>query len=157
MVLDLDFTLWPFTVDTQLRSPFHQTENGAVRDSAGREVRPFPEAGQVLERLHAKGYTMAVASRSRDAPGCEQLVKLFGWHKYFKYMEIYPGCKKKHFSRIRKRSKISLSDMIFFDDDGINIRDISRLGVVSILVSGTSGINKYLVNIGLAKFAKERQ
>ena len=156
VVFDLDFTLWPFMVDTHLNSPFRQ-ENGEIFDSAGTNVRPFPDVSEVLEWLHSEGYSVAAVSRSGDPPGARQLIKLFGWEEYFAYMEIYPGCKKKHFSRIHKQSKIALSDMLFFDDDGINIRDLSQSGVMSILVSGTTGINRHLVREGLTKFARERQ
>ena len=155
LVFDLDLTLWPFIAGTHHRPPFHE-RNGTVFDSSGRELHPFPESSAVLEECHAQGYLMAVASRSGDKSSCKQLMALFGCRKYFKYVEIYPGCKKRHFSRIHKVSKIPLSDMLFFDDDGINIRDLTQLGVMSILVSRSTGINKYLVKEGLAKFARER-
>jgi hypothetical protein len=37
--------------------------------------------------------------RTDEIRGAKQLVDLFGWEKYFKYKEIYPGCKKTHFKK----------------------------------------------------------
>ena len=155
IVFDLDYTLWPFWVDTNVTPPFHK-KGGIVFDSFNEKVRDFPEVSSVLHWLHSEGYLMAVASRTGEVRGAKQLVKLFGWEKYFKYMEIYPGCKKKHFSRFRGESGIEYSDMVFFDDEGRNIRDLKEVGVVSVLVPH-SGVTRKLVEEGLALFAKQRQ
>lgn len=53
----------------------------------------------MLQRLYDEGYILAVASRTGEMKGANQLLKLFGWEKYFKYKEIYPGSKVNHFKR----------------------------------------------------------
>ncbi|XP_043233647.1 magnesium-dependent phosphatase 1-like [Amphibalanus amphitrite] len=155
VVFDLDYTLWPFWVDTHVTPPFHK-KGGDVFDSFNEKVRAFPEVPDVLQWLHDEGYIIAAASRTGEIRGAKQLVKLFGWEKYFKYAEIYPGCKKKHFSRFRAESGLEYSEMIFFDDEGRNIRDLKEVGVVSVLVPH-SGVTRKLVEQGLAQFAKQRR
>ena len=151
-MFDLDYTLWPFWVDTHVTPPF--CKNGDdVFDFFNEKVRVFPEVPGVLKWLHSEGYLIAAASRTGEIRGAKQLVKLFGWEKFFKYMEIYPGCKKKHFSRFRGESGIEYSEMIFFDDEGRNIRDLKEVGVVSVHVPRT-GVTRKLVEEGLAQFAK---
>ena len=53
----------------------------------------------LLEKLHNEGYVLAVASRTSEVAGANQLLRHFGWDKYFTYKEIYPGCKITHFNR----------------------------------------------------------
>ena len=154
VVFDLDYTLWPFWVDTHVTPPFHK-KGGDVFDSFGERVTAFPEVPDVLQWLHEEGFLVAAASRTGEIRGAQQLVKLFGWEKFFKYSEIYPGCKKRHFSRFREQSGIEYSEMIFFDDEGRNIRDLKEVGVVSVLVPH-SGVTRKLVQEGLALFAKQR-
>lgn len=49
---------------------------------------------------------------------------------------------------------MEFKDIIFFDDEGRNIRDVSELGVLSIMVK--NGITKELVKDGLKMFAKRK-
>jgi magnesium-dependent phosphatase 1 len=75
------------------------------------------------------------------------LLGVLGVDKLFDYMEIFPSQKYAHFkkykkhslshlcfshvipsSSIKKSSGIDYSDMLFFDDEYRNIRDISKLG-----------------------------
>jgi magnesium-dependent phosphatase 1 len=49
------------------------------------------------------------------------------------YKEIYKSNKQVHLKNIQKKSGgIPFNEMIFFDDDMTNIRDVSKLGVISI-------------------------
>lgn len=101
----------------------------------------------MLQTLHDEGYTLAVASRTSEIKGANQLLQLFDWDKYFSYKEIYPGCKVRHFNNFRKDSKLEYKDMIFFDDETRNIVDISKLGVTSVLVK--NGMTMTVLREGL--------
>ncbi|XP_036054351.1 magnesium-dependent phosphatase 1 isoform X2 [Onychomys torridus] len=98
-VFDLDYTLWPFWVDTHVDPPFHKSSDGTVRDRRGQNVRLYPEVPEVLERLQSLGVPVAAASRTGEIEGANQLLELFDLVKHFVHREIYPGSKVAHFER----------------------------------------------------------
>lgn len=98
---------------------------------------------------------MGVASRTSEIQGANQLLDLFEWNKYFKYKEIYPGCKKKHFNQFHIKSGIGFEDMLFFDDEHRNIRDLTGHGVTSILVE--KGVDRIVIEHGLQVFKSGRK
>ncbi|XP_048374245.1 magnesium-dependent phosphatase 1 isoform X2 [Sphaerodactylus townsendi] len=63
VVFDLDYTLWPFWVDTHVDPPFRKNRDGSIQDRNGQPVRLYPEVQAVLEQLHQEGIPMAAASR----------------------------------------------------------------------------------------------
>ncbi|XP_073067575.1 magnesium-dependent phosphatase 1 isoform X6 [Manis javanica] len=75
-VFDLDFTLWPFWVDTHVDPPFHKSRDGTVRDRRGHPVRLYPEVPQVLERLRGFEVPVAAASRSQRPVSDRKVMKL---------------------------------------------------------------------------------
>nr|CAD7395342.1 unnamed protein product [Timema poppensis] len=123
-----------------------------VVDSRGEIIRYYPEVPEVLKKLANDGIILAVASRTSEIKGANQLLKLFDWDQYFKYKEIYPGSKVTHFNKIKKDSGVSFKDMIFFDDEQRNIRDLTQHGVVSILVK--NGVSFKVIEEGLLQFRK---
>ncbi|XP_030745979.1 magnesium-dependent phosphatase 1-like [Sitophilus oryzae] len=153
IVFDLDYTLWPFWVDTHVTPPF-RIKNGSIVDSYGSKIKCYPEVPEVLSNLKALGYELGVASRTSEIKGAEQLIQLFGWEKYFTYKEIFPGSKVTHFNNIKRESNRHFDEMIFFDDESRNIYDINRLGVVSILVR--NGVNKQVVENGILQYVNDR-
>ncbi|XP_008267655.1 magnesium-dependent phosphatase 1 isoform X1 [Oryctolagus cuniculus] len=127
-VFDLDYTLWPFWVDTHVDPPFHKGSDGTVRDRRGQNVRLYPEVPEVLERLRGLGVPIAAASRTGEIDGANQLLELFDLVRYFCHREIYPGSKVTHFERLRHKTGLPFSQMIFFDDEKRNIVDVGQLG-----------------------------
>ncbi|VEN41594.1 unnamed protein product [Callosobruchus maculatus] len=123
-------------------------------DSLGSKVQCYPEVPETLKYLHEKGYPFAVASRCTDNKGCRTLLNLFGWDQYFKYLEIYPGRKFKHFNRIKEASGVDYSEMIFFDDEHRNIDDMTSIGVHSVFVP--EGLTKKLVQDSIDKFYQNK-
>lgn len=75
------------------------SQNGDIVDTFNATIKCYPQAPQVLQKLHMEGYILGVASRTSEMDGANQLLKLFDWDKYFTYKEIYPGCKITHFTR----------------------------------------------------------
>nr|XP_004227150.3 magnesium-dependent phosphatase 1 [Ciona intestinalis] len=63
VVFDLDYTLWPFWVDTHFTPPFHKDSDGNVLDSRQAKILLYPDSDDILKQLNADGYTIAVASR----------------------------------------------------------------------------------------------
>lgn len=110
----------------------------------------YPETLEVLEHW-SKKCDIAVASRTSYPQGAESLLNLFGFDKYIKYREIYPGCKQTHFLKLKESSKFEYSEMIFFDDEQRNIRDMRQVGVESVLIDPDIGVTKKIVADAVAK------
>ncbi|XP_029808579.1 magnesium-dependent phosphatase 1 isoform X2 [Suricata suricatta] len=126
--------------------------DGAVRDRRGQAVRLYPEVRDVLERLQGLEVPVAAASRTGEIDGANQLLELFDLDRYFVHREIYPGSKVTHFERLRQKTGVVFSQMIFFDDEKRNILDVSKLGVTCIHVQ--NGMNLQTLTQGLETFAK---
>ncbi|CAG9860605.1 unnamed protein product [Phyllotreta striolata] len=154
IVFDLDYTLWPFCVDSHISAPLRKSSSGSIWDSQKTKIKCYPEVPDVLNLLHNEGYILAVASRSPQIEAARQLIEFLEWDKYFTYIEIYPGNKTEHFNKIRELSKFSYNQMIFFDDEPQNIRDVEKIGVVCIFVR--NGVNKALIEEGKRKYSRKQ-
>ncbi|XP_014209756.1 magnesium-dependent phosphatase 1-like [Copidosoma floridanum] len=154
VVFDLDYTLWPFWVDTHVTPPFKKDSNKKIVDAHNHVIRYYPDTPEILKQLVEQGFEVGVASRTSEIKGANQLLNLFGWEKYIKYKEIYPGTKTTHFSRIKNESGVEYKDMIFFDDEQRNISDLVKIGVLSILVR--DGVSHKVVQDGLTEFASRK-
>lgn len=150
IVFDLDYTLWPFWVDTHVIAPF-KLERGKIIDAHGQHVKSYPDSTEILQELHSEGYTLALASRTSYTDEAKDLVKLFGWDRYVTYSEIYPGSKTTHFNKFHAHSKVPYSEMLFFDDEERNIIDLSKIGVTCIFLH--DGVTKAVIKQGLQTFA----
>lgn len=153
-VFDLDYTLWPFWIDTHVTPPFKKVGNKVV-DARGATIKYYPEVPEMLKYLKDNNCLIAIASRTAEIQGARQLIELFGWEKYFDYKEIFPGQKTTHFSNLRKASGIDYQDMVFYDDEERNSRDVSPLGVTCVLVE--DGMSRAVLNKGLALWATKHQ
>lgn len=153
VVLDLDFTLWDCGgrwVDC-VSPPFFSDAEGSVRDQTGAEMRLYDEVTEILDFFQQLEIPLAVASRTTDPPLARQLMGLLGIAGRFEYEEIYPGSKVQHFRAIRGRfSGSSYREMLFFDDEDRNIKEVSGLGVESHLVA--AGLGWPVVRRALKKF-----
>uniref|UniRef100_A0A1W7RFV8 Magnesium-dependent phosphatase 1 n=1 Tax=Agkistrodon contortrix contortrix TaxID=8713 RepID=A0A1W7RFV8_AGKCO len=152
VVFDLDYTLWPFWVDTHVDPPFQKKSDGSVQDRNKRPVNLYPEVPEVLHQLESEGIAMATASRTGEIQGAKQLLDLFDLNRYFRYTEIYPGSKITHFQRLKQQTGIPFHQMLFFDDESRNIRDVSTLGVVCVAVP--RGMTLSLLREGMENFAR---
>lgn len=56
--------------------------------------------------------------------------------------------------RLVEKSGIDYKDILFFDDEMRNIRDVSKLGVTCVLADG--GLTRDIFEEGLKLFAKNR-
>lgn len=146
VVFDLDFTLWDcggLWVDCT-RPPFRTLEDGLIVDSIGRWMSLYPDVIEILDEIEAIGIPMALASRTEKPDWARDLLSRFGIRKRFAFEEIYPSSKVRHFNAIALKADISLSEMIFFDDEERNIREVSELGVFA--VHARAGMNFDLWN-----------
>ncbi|KAJ2904451.1 hypothetical protein MKZ38_007982 [Zalerion maritima] len=159
-VFDLDYTLWPFWVDTHVVPPLKINASHTVAtDRTGEEFRFYSDVPSILWSLgqvSSPGIKMGVASRTCSPDLGREMLKLLhvgppvdenglplaGVGKkdrpkkavdFFHQMEIYPSSKIKHFQNLAKRTGIPYSDMLFFDDESRN-REVASLGVTFWLV-----------------------
>nr|XP_048675732.1 magnesium-dependent phosphatase 1 isoform X1 [Caretta caretta] len=87
-----------------------------------------------------------------ETRGATQLLELFGLHRFLHRVEIYPGGKSAHFHRLQQDTGVPFAQMLFFDDEERNIRDVSKLGVTCVLVP--NGMTQVLLTQGLEAFAR---
>ena len=84
-------------------------------------------------------------------------IEIHSWSDHFSFnslalQEIYPGNKTTHFGRIREASCIEYRDMLFFDNEMRNCRDVGKLGVTCIYTP--DGMTDRVWQQGLMKFAQ---
>lgn len=157
IVFDLDHTLWPFWVETNVYPPFSKTPDGRVVDTKGIQYLPYPESTTVLQHLKKLGYKLGVASRTKKPSDARHLMSLYDWDKYVDYYEIYPGEKDQHFSEFRKKHSIRYEDMLFFDDEKRNCTLVSKLGVTCVWISDDNGVTKFQTQLGIETFANNQK
>jgi len=156
VIFDLDYTLWPFWVDSFPQPiQFQKDSSGKVIDYRGREVKPYCDSHNILLFLQSHNITCGVASRTEEKVAAEQLITLFGWDKFFKYKEMFfVDSKISHFDNIRTKSEIDLEDMLFFDDEPRNIYEVQRFGVVAYLVEDGITMRNFIE--GMIKFSDKK-
>ena len=144
LVFDLDFTLWDAggTWCDHTHPPY-RLRNGEVFDTDNSRIRLYPEVLPLLTELKERDYPLAVASKTGAPDWARELMVLFDIRQYFAFEEIYPSDKTRHFRRLAEKSGIAFEDMVFFDDEYPNIRNVSALGVQAIHVR--NGITRRLV------------
>lgn len=159
IVFDLDYTLWPFWVDTHPVPPL-KSAGGSARDAATDKVGDsfsfYADVPRMLYTLAAiGGVRLAVASRTHAPDLARDMLKLLhippggggeplvsekgggGREKSRRALdffdagvEAYPASKTRHFEAIQRRTGLPYSEMLFFDDEARN-RDVEQaLGVL---------------------------
>ncbi|KAK4463222.1 acid phosphatase-domain-containing protein [Cladorrhinum samala] len=158
IVLDLDYTLWPFYSDCHICPPVRVVsssssasspqQQSAVSDRNGELFSLYPDAPQILKILAANpNVKLAVASKSPVGDLCREVLKLLrlpevegvkgGPKKTIDVfdggLEIYEGTKLRHFEVIARRTGVQYTDMLFFDDERPNF-EVESLGVTMKLI-----------------------
>ncbi|KAF9873102.1 magnesium dependent [Colletotrichum karsti] len=181
IVFDLDYTLWPFWVDTHVSGPLKaNAAHSAATDRHGESFGFYHEVPRILYTLPLAGVKLAVASRTSAPELARDMLKLLhvpppsleeggsgggggGGGKKEKTrraleffdggLEIYPSSKIRHFESIGRKTGIPFTEMLFFDDESRN-RDTESLGVTMHLVrDGTSWAE---IEKGVAEWRKRR-
>ena len=148
IVFDLDFTLWDCggTWCDCLSPPFRNL-GGRIEDRFRRVIRLYDEVHHILDQCDALAIPMALASRTEQPAWARQLVDLLELTHRFAFAEIYPSSKVRHFRALREASRVPYDQMLFFDDELRNIREVSALGVICVHVE--DGLNRQLFRHGI--------
>ncbi len=157
IVFDLDYTLWPFWVDTHITPPLKPSPaHDEVRDRFGESFSFYGEVPSILSSLRENNIKVGAASRTcapdlgremlrvlhvADAEGKKRKAI-----EYFDHLEIYPGSKITHFVKLQKATGLRYEDMLFFDDESRN-RNVESLGVHMHLVR--DGVSKAEIDNGI--------
>ena len=157
IVFDLDETLWPFAVGNNYdHPPPYRKVKGVVCDHLGRQIKPYPDVPDILRWLHKRNILMAAASRTETPDRAVALINLLGWADYLKLQEIYPEPKTTHLENLAKKTLLAFEQMLFFDNEEGNIRDVSKLGVVSHFLNSSNELTWTEMEKGLQCFAQKR-
>ncbi|CCX08909.1 magnesium-dependent phosphatase-1 [Pyronema domesticum] len=175
IAFDLDYTLWPFWVDTHVTAPLRATgEHNKVHDRyKSTDWSFYTDIPLLLPLLRSKNLKIAAASRTHAPELAREMLslltidpKLLEKHNvltktpgkrgidYFDEFEIYPGSKTTHFKSLAKKTGIHYEDMLFFDDESRNKNVERELGVLMILVP--KGVNFQVFDRGVREWRKRR-
>jgi magnesium-dependent phosphatase 1 len=72
--------------------------------------------------------------------------------EYFDFVQIFPGNKTQHFSRIQQSSTVGYEEMLFFDDEARNRNVETELGVTFYLVR--DGMTRDEIDKGVSAWRK---
>ncbi|KAM3521284.1 hypothetical protein NHJ13051_006328 [Beauveria bassiana] len=182
IVFDLDYTLWPYWVDTHVTPPLKaNAAHTAATDRHGEDFafyQDVPLILQLLPRVAVAGSAstttttttapikLGVASRTSAVGIARDLLKMLhlpavdGQQKarragdaFDAGTEIYPGSKIRHFETLQKRTGIAYEDMLFFDDESRNM-ETEKLGVTMRLIR--DGLTWAEVERGVEDWRKRR-
>ncbi|KAL3475464.1 acid phosphatase-domain-containing protein [Aspergillus californicus] len=171
IVFDLDYTLWPFWVDTHVTPPIKPRDNNSrCTDKWNESFAFYPSVSSIIHSCKAVSIPLALASRTqtpdlaRDMLKALHIIPNFSDNPsasktrstkaldYFEYIQIFPATKTQHFSRIHQSSSIAYEDMLFFDDEARNRNVETELGVTFFLVR--DGMTKEVVDRGVWAWRK---
>ncbi|EPS33203.1 putative magnesium-dependent phosphatase [Penicillium oxalicum] len=153
IVFDLDYTLWPFWVDTHVSAPVKARDNNSrVVDRWGESFAFYPAVSSIIHACKNRSIPLALASRThtpdlaRDMLKALHIIPTFSDDpaansaksvralEYFDYIQIFPANKTQHFAKIHHASGIAYEDMLFFDDEARNRNVETELGATFFLV-----------------------
>ncbi|WP_233207158.1 MULTISPECIES: magnesium-dependent phosphatase-1 [Pirellulaceae] len=148
IVFDLDFTLWDCggTWCDCLSPPF-RLDKDRIIDRTRRYIRCYQDVEAILDYCDQQQIPMALASRTEQPAWARELLQLLAITHRFAYAEIYPSSKVRHFTALGKASGIAYEEMLFFDDEMRNIREVGEMGVTAIHVA--NGMSSELFHASL--------
>ncbi|OAQ65953.1 magnesium-dependent phosphatase-1 family protein [Pochonia chlamydosporia 170] len=153
IVFDLDYTLWPFWVDTHVLGPLKpNTTHSLATDRKGEDFAFYTDVPYILQLLpHAVSdanapIKLGIASRTHAPSIAKDLLRMLhlpptedgdkprkAVDVFDGGMEIYPGSKVKHIEALHKRTGVKYEDILFFDDESRN-QETESLGITMRLV-----------------------
>jgi magnesium-dependent phosphatase 1 len=157
IVFDLDYTLWPFILDSNVLPPFrYDSSKNTILDYQNKKINLYQDVDEIVRQLGSFELHLAIASRSTMKEYAIQLLDMFDLTNYFQSIQIYSGPKLKHMQNIRadlNRQQLSYNEILFFDDNKSNLElTENRLGVIGHQVRRHYGLNYKELFDGLKKF-----
>ena len=121
IVVDLDYTLWPFYCECRWSSDTPHL---------------YPGSMPILIALKREAIPVAVASRTPTPDIARAFLEKLKLSNFFAAAEIYPSVAHKtgHLKAIAECTGVDPGDMLFFDDEQRNITAVSAMGATAVLV-----------------------
>jgi len=153
LVFDLDGCVWdPELYELHGGSPFSTKSDGNLTDSSGTHLYLMGDVRKIMNELKNdskwSNTVVAIASKCTELQWAHECLEKFQLEDssnnlksvfHPDLMEIYWDNKQRHLKVIAEKSGIQLEDMIFFDNQMDNCRDVSQIGVtVSYVPNGVT-------------------
>ena len=142
---------------------YDPTTNTAT-DGAGTVCRLLGAVPEIWEALHRDpalaGARVAIASRTDEPAWARELLSLLRTSGGTPLMDVVEpgldimmkGSKRDHFRLIQQTSGVPFQEMVFFDDDPHNIKEVKTLGVCCKLTP--DGVTRRAWDEALSDFSK---
>lgn len=171
IVFDIDYTLWPFWVDTHVIPPFKFKERRVgkgktateqiIVDACGREIDLYRDVRGILEALKARGFQVGVVSRTEAPHLARRLIEMLKIEQYLGMCVFDTGTKVHSIRRILdyynlRNPENDLRDCILFDDEYRNIADVNRVKGTAVLIDEDYGLTRQVFETNLLKFITDR-
>jgi magnesium-dependent phosphatase 1 len=131
----------------------------------------YPAVSSILHACRSRNIPLGLASRThapdlaRDMLKALHIIPTFSDNPaadtrsiraldYFDYIQIFPGNKTQHFTRIHQTSSIPYDEMLFFDDEARNRNVQTELDVTFCLVR--DGMTREEVDRGVWEWRKRK-
>ncbi|MCJ1325837.1 hypothetical protein MMC10_002500 [Thelotrema lepadinum] len=174
IVFDLDYTLWPFWVDTHVSPPLKAKSNGAwTTDRSGESFSFYADVPSILRAARSASIPLSLASRTHAPDLANQLLKLLQVpsaasegtagsssgassskaQEFFVNPQIFPGDKRTHLSNLHRLTGTAYEDILFFDDEARN-GNVESLGVCFWLVR--DGVTREEMDGGIREWRRRK-
>lgn len=108
IVFDLDYTLWPFWVDTHVTPPIKAKDaNTRVQDRWGESFAFYPDVANVLHAARERGIALSVASRTHAPDLAKDMLKQLVVTPPFNAMDADDGGNNPDEKKKKKKSSSS--------------------------------------------------
>jgi len=152
IIFDVSLTLVPFWIDSysQVTPPFYKSSTDfddqyIITDHDDRKMTFFKDVPLILNTLSnyclkTDGY-MAVVCNTKEIDATAQLIKLFEWNCYFNSIELSKINRHEQINKICNELGVDdKTDVLLFQQENQNKKEIEDLGVSLYLVDMKSGI-----------------
>ena len=117
----------------------------------------YAEVRSVLRWCVTHGIALSIVCRSSNYEGAHSILRCLGLWEMLTHPQIYRARKTYHLRNLREVAQLGYEDMLYFDDDGVNVSASANIGVCSCLVSRDRGMDGSSLLQGLEAFAKYRE
>lgn len=161
IVFDLDYTLWPYLINTDIIPPLREklvNKKPIVIDDTNKQILAFTEVTRILRTLKEVCFKqsnchIAIASKATVKDLALELIEYFGWSGYFDSFQIHAGIKTIHMKTICNELKLKdYNQILFFDDTRKNCQQTEEIGVTAHYLNRVHGLTVVEFIKGLKKY-----